>query len=470
MQNIFNFTSNINIPTIVEQVSNLVGSTLGPNGKYNVINVPGRGVHTTKDGVTCLRFLNSTDHYVNAIISIIKEASENTLKKAGDGTTSTIILANEMLKLLSNKSLTPDKLKKKIEEMIKALPFITQEVTEETIKKVIFTSVAGDEELTDLIFEAYKKSDRGYNIAVFTDLGQKSYVEVIDGVSFTAIPASEAFNRENVTMEKPLIVAYSGVIESEREVIEFIELAKHNGYKDIVVLSTAYSEEALSVFSINHAQQVINVLPLVVSGGGLVQNKDLVNILSKTMGIPMLGQEFASYLYDIDFDTLTMPGKILYNNKNLTIEKIKSDLPLDLIKEYTNKVTNAKSDEELNINSFILSILKRKMIKIVIGANIENKLKELKDRVDDALHSMKNAFEYGIVKGAGHSYVTLNEKTFNSVEFEKIFSVIRNKIGPIKNEQDIYDSSKVIEYVLKSSLELSLLLNNISGVMVINQK
>ena len=470
MQNVFNFTQGVNVVSVMDQITKVVGSTLGPNGKYNVINVPGRGVHTTKDGVTCLRYLESNDDYINAIISIIKEASENTLKKAGDGTTSTILIANELLKGLTNGTIKEDKLKTKVQDMITELPSLTKKVTEETIKKVIFTSVAGDKELSNLIYEAYSHSDRGHNISVFTELGQKSNVEIINGISFNVAPASESFNRENIQMNNPLVVAYSGIIESEREVVEFIEVAKKHNYKDIVILSTAYSEEALSVFSINHAQNVINVLPLVVSGGGLVQNKDLVSILSATTGIPMLGQEFASYLYDFNFDEVNVPEKILYNNKVITIEGIKTDLPYKLIEEYTNKLKSAKSDKEMNLMSFILSILKRKMVKVTIGANIESKIKELKDRVDDALHSIRNAFEYGIVKGAGQTYIELNNKTSDSIIYEKIFSVIQKQIGVLKRQDEVFDSVKVIEYVLKSSLELSLLLNNISGVIVIYPK
>jgi chaperonin GroEL len=470
MQNIFNYTDNINITAIMEQVSNLVGSTLGPNGKYNVINFPGKGVHTTKDGVTCLRFLSSQDPFVNGILTIIKEASENTLKKAGDGTTSTVLIANEMLKALKGEDIKPTKLKEKVKYMVEAIPSITQNVDDKTMYDVIYTSVSGDKELANLLYKAYTYSDMGHNISVFTELGQKSNVQVIEGVSFNAIPASEAFNRQKVTMDNPLIVAYSGTIESEREVVEFIELAKKEGYKDIIVLSTAYTEEALSVFSINHAQNVINVLPLVVTGGQAIQNKDLVYIISKAIGAPMLGQEFASYLYDIDFNNLKMPKKVLFDKKNITVEGITVEQPDELIKKYTNKLNNSKNDEEMNINSFILSILKRKMVKIVLGAHVENKLTELKDRVDDALHSIKNAFKYGVVEGAGYSYITLNNKTTTPELFKDIFSVITKRIGEIDRTHNVYDSVKVVEYVLKSSLELALLLNNIYGTMVITNK
>ena len=126
-----------------------------------------------------------------------------------------------------------------------------------------------------------------------------------------------------------------------------------------------------------------------------------------------------------------------------------------------------KDDDEMNKIMFIVSILKRKIVKLIVSAAIENKLNELKDRVDDSLHSLLTAKNNGVVKGSGFAYIELNSQTVNAARFQKCFETINTAL---KKQSGGFDSAKTIEAVLVSSSQLALLLNNVSYVLNVPKK
>ena len=465
-QEFFNFL-NVDTQAVLSQVAEVVGSTLGPNGK-SVILGNGKKTFTTKDGVSVLRFISSQNPFIQNVINVIRETAENALREAGDGTTSTIILANELLKLLNSKYIDKNSFKEKINAMIEKLYEIAKPLTKENAKQLIETAVGNEKELVEVLYQAYLESEK-HNLPITIEpaLGKASSVKVMEGIYFKAKIASQLFENKEVIVNNPHIICYSGIVETEREVIKAIDKALSLGAKNMVIIANGYTEEALAIMSINHLKGTIHIVPLVVSGGDL-HNNDIITLIAKSLDAEIGGESFSTRLYDSFTKLYDKVEVFRYDREAAVFEGIKANTNLsDEIAKYEKKLIEAKDDKDMNKYLFLLSILKRKMIKVIIGANLENKLNELKDRADDALHSLLNAKRSGVVKGAGETYILLNEKTKDNHIYENAFSVIRNKLGNITGG---LDAAKTVEAVLKSSSELALLLHNVSFVVNVEIK
>lgn len=464
-QNIFNFIRPDN-KAILNTVATIVGSTLGPNGKSVIIG-NGNKTYTTKDGVSVLRFINSNDIYIQNVINTIRESAENTLKEAGDGTTSTILIANALLSLLKSEKADKNIVKYKISSMISKLPTISQKLDEKKAKELIKTAIGNENELLETLYEAYIESEKyGVPITVETVNGTGNKVEVVNGIYFNATIISDIFKGKNIYIDNPHVICYAGNIESEKEVIKAIDKCLDLGIKDVVIIANGYSEEALAIMSINQLRNTINMIPMIVSGAEM-HNNDIINILAKALDCEIGGESFSTRMYD-SFSKVYNKTKVFrYENNKAIFENIEAtnDVSKEIIK-IEEELRKAPDDDKMNQAMFMISLLKRKIIKAVISSSLKNKMNELKDRADDAIHSLLTAKEFGVVKGAGQAYVELNLVTKHSLIFEETFACINKTLGDIKGG---LDSAKTIEAVLKSASELALLLDSVDYVLSVQK-
>ena len=465
-QGLFNFVAP-DVSAVLNTVATVVGSTLGQNGSSVVVG-NGEKTYTTKDGVSVLRFINSNDPFIQNVINVIRESSENTLREAGDGTTSTILLANAMLIALKQNAFTQEELKEKVKKMISKLKSLSIPLTDRNVRKLIETAIGNEPELSELVYKAHKESEK-HNVPITVEptIGYEHRMETIDGISFRAKIVSELFKGKEVIAEKPHVICYAGNIESEKEVVKAIDKCLSLGIKNVVVIANGYSEEALAIMSINQLQGNINIIPLMVSGGDM-HDTEIINIIAKALDSEIGGESFSTRLYD-SFTKIYDKADTFKMDKDMAIfEGINATNDLSKeVSKYMSDLESIKDDDEMNKIMFIVSILKRKIVKLIVSAAIENKLNELKDRVDDSLHSLLTAKNTGVVKGSGFAYIELNSQTVNAARFQKCFETINTAL---KKQSGGFDSAKTIEAVLVSSSQLALLLNNVSYVLNVPKK
>ena len=465
-QGLFNFV----VPdasAVLNTVATVVGSTLGQNGNSVVIG-NGEKTYTTKDGVSVLRFISSNDPFIQNVINVIRESSENTLREAGDGTTSTVLLANSMLIGLKENEFAPAELKYKVKEMISKMDKISVPLNDSNVKQLIETAIGNEPELSDLVYEAYQESEK-HNVPITVEptIGYEHKMEIINGISFRAKIVSDLFQGKEVIVDNPHVICYAGNIESEKEVVKAIDKCLSLGIKNVVIIANGYSEEALAIMSINQLQGNINIVPLMVSGGDM-HDTEIINIVAKALDSEIGGESFSTRLYDSFTRVYDKVGTFKMDKDMAIFEDINTTNDLtEEIDKYTNDLNSIKDDDEMNKVMFIISILRRKIVKLIVSAAIENKLNELKDRVDDALHSLLTAKNTGVVKGSGFAYIELNRQTPNAARFQRCFDIINTTL---KKQSGGFDSAKTIEAVLVSSSQLALLLNNVSYVLNIDKK
>ena len=465
-QKFFNFATSDN-EAILHTIAKVVGSTLGPNGKSAIIG-NGNKTYTTKDGVSVLRLISSEDNYIQNVINVIREASENTLKEAGDGTTSTIILADQLLQLIKGSRLSKADVRKKINDMISKIEDISSPLNDDNAKELIATAVGNEPELINVLYDAYKMStEHDVPIIVETISGNGNKSEIIDGISFQANIVSNVFSKDEISIAEPHVICYAGNIESEKEVVKAIDKCLKMGIKDVVIIANGYAEEALAIMSINHLRGGINIVPLIVSGGD-VHNNEVIEVIAKSLDCEIGGENFSMRLYDSFTQKYNKTSVFRFKDGKATFEDIKyTNDTTKLIKKYESQLSKAEDDYEMNKILFLLSMLKRKLVKAIIASPIKNKVNELKDRADDAIHNLITAKIHGVVKGSGMAYIELNRLTADSKTYDKCFYYINNLLKTVSGG---LDSSKTIESVLRSSSELALLLDNVEYVIDVKLK
>jgi len=468
---IFNFNA-MNISEIVNYVANAVASTLGPKGKYMIIG-DGKTVYTTKDGVSCLRLIASQNPYIQNVISILREGAENTLKVAGDGTTSTVVITAALLQAIEDNKISIANMSTKIDQMIAKIPEIATPIkTIEDIKKVANTSLSGDEKLASIISEALDVSRKmglnGENVTVEIKPEDNHRIDVIDGVTLASKPVTDTFTKDGTIDDTDVLpICYAGKIESEREIVGFIDHALQAGYKKVALFAYDYAPEVVGIMTINKLQNVCDIYPFLINVGMKnVDNLETVRVLSASVNAIYCGQDVSMRLDDIDFtQECELVKHLEYSKGNIKITGIKDTPVDDLINKYKGELDSA-FDEELYKYQFFLGLLNRKMIKIVIGAHLLNRGNEIKDRIDDAIQSVFGAIKKGKVPGAGESYNLLNKKTSM---YEKFFAFqsISKIVGEVN--EDVFDSALTLEAVLKTTKELVEILANTSFVVDVNQ-
>lgn len=465
-QKLFNFATSDN-KAILHTIATIVGSTLGPNGKSVIIG-NGEKTYTTKDGVSVLRLINSDDNYIQNVINIIREASENTLKEAGDGTTSTVILADQLLQLISAKRLSKVEVRKKINNMISKIKDISSPLNGDNAKELIATAVGNEPELINVLYDAYKMSNK-YNVPIVVETmsGNENKSEIINGISFQANIVSNVFSKDEIVVVDPHVICYSGNIESEKEVVKAIDKCLKMGIKDVVIIANGYTEEALAIMSINHLRGGINIVPLIVSGGD-VHNNEIIEVIAESLDAEIGGESFSMRLYDSFTKKYDKTSVFKFKDGKATFENIKyTNDTTKLIKKYEAQLDKTEDDYDMNKTLFLLSMLKRKLVKAVIASPIKNKINELKDRADDAIHNLITAKTHGVVKGSGIAYSELNRLTNDPNTYDKCFYYINNLLQSISGG---LDSAKTIETVLRSASELALLLDNVEYVINVKLK
>ena len=465
-QGFFNFATSDTV-AIMHTVAKVVGSTLGPKGKSVIIG-NGSKTYTTKDGVSVLRLISSNDNYIQNVINVIREAAENTLKEAGDGTTSTVIIADELLQLIRGSNLSKAQVRKKINQMVDKIKDISLPLDENNTKELIATAVGNEPELINVLNEANIEATK-YNVPIVleTMAGNKSSTEIVNGISFKGQIVSNVFSKNEIVINNPHVICYSGNIESEKEVIKAIDKCLKMGIKDVVIVANGYTEDALAIMSINHLRGNINMVPIIVSGGD-VHNNEIIEVIAESLDCEIGGENFSMRLYDSFTKPYNKTGIFRMQGDKATFEDINyiNDTK-HLIQKYEAQLSQTEDDTQMNKILFIISMLKRKLVKAIIASPIENKLNELKDRADDAIHNLITAKTHGVVKGSGIAYIELNKLSSDTATYEKAFYSI-NKL--LHDSSGGLDSAKTIETVLQGASELALLLNDVEYVINVNIK
>ena len=411
----------------ITKLTQAVSSTLGASGKCVILeDFMGRPM-ITKDGVTVANSVNLHNPVENIGATLIKEAARKTVSEAGDGTTTATVLAHSILEQAKDyKSSLRDiknDINKAYSQTVKYLDKVSIPVEGDMIDQVASISSNNDTELGSIIGEAFKKVGKNGTVFMNSDGADETSVEVVSGSQINQGFANPNFvtdvTKQNVTLEKPLVLLVSSPITTVRKIQTVLEYAVQNN-RSILIIGEL-EKQPMSALVMNKIKG--NIKANVVAPPGFnFWKKDFLDDIAAVTGATHINEEYGD---DIDLITPDMLGeceKAVSDNKS-TVLKVTS-IPdaakerIKTIEDQLNSDTPSLKTEKLQER---LGVLSGNVAVITVGANSDVELKEKKDRVDDAIHATKAAVKEGIVPGGGIALLNAAQKLSGKTEGEKIF-------------------------------------------------
>ena len=445
----FGDSGNSRISAGVDKLAKAVKSTLGASGKC-VIYEDARGKPViTKDGVTVAESVVLFDPVENIGATLIKEASRNTVREAGDGTTTAIVLAESLMKEAScvKTVKTVREIKQGIESALKKvnnyLDKKSIQVKGDMLDSVASISCNNDTTLGETIAEAYNIVGKNGVVLMEESEDNNTYVESVEGVQIECGLTSSYFvtdkDRETAVLENPLVLIVSSEITSIRKIQSILEYVIKN--KRALLIVAPVAQQVQTALMMNKVKGNINVNIIDPPGFGPYKN-DTIDDLAILTGAKVINEELGDDLDLIQTDCLGEALTSVTDSKN-TVLKIK-----DLNHDVKDRITEVEKKIEKEKDGFLkkklqdrLSILSGSVGIVRVGADSKVEMKEKKDRVEDAIYAVKAALKEGIISGGGIALLNASQKIKPSNECENILlRAIRAPYETILENASIEDS------------------------------
>jgi len=411
----------------VEKLAKAVKSTLGASGKC-VVYEDARGLPViTKDGVTVAESVVLFDPVENMGATLIKEAARNTVREAGDGTTTATVLAESLLKEINNSDKSIRSIKDGVKSGLKKvndyLDKISVKIEGDMLESVSSISCNNDAELGKIIAEAYTKVGKDGVVLMEESPTEETYVEVVDGVQIDSGLTSPHFvtdkDKQVAELDNPLVLIVSSEIPNIRKIQTILEHVIKN--KRSLLIVAPVDQQVKAALLMNKVKGNIKVNIVDLPGFGPTK-QDTVADLAFLVGAKVINEQLGDDLDLIDVDCLGEAYTAITSEKNtvLTIETPSEELQ-ERIKSIQKLVDNEKD------NPFIkkkhqqrLAMLSGSVGVVKVGANSKVELKEKKDRVEDAIYATKAALQEGIVPGGGIALLNASQEITANAVGEKI--------------------------------------------------
>ena len=409
----------------VDKLAKAVKSTLGASGKCVIYeDAMGRPV-ITKDGVTVAESVVLYDPVENMGATLIKEASKNTVKEAGDGTTTAIVLAESLLKNVNNEEnnkFSIREIKEGIEsglEKVKDyLNKTSTEVKNDLLEHVSSISCNNDKELGKIISEAYTEVGKDGIVLMEESGTDKTYVDLVEGVQFDSGLKSPHFitdkDKNRCVLEDPCVLIVDGKIPNLRKIQNILEFVIKGGRSLLIV--AGIEQQLKSALLMNKTKGNIKVNVIDPPGFGPTRRQSIEDLALLT-GATLVSEELGDDLDLLSPDVLGHIDKSVTDDTHsvLTIGKKPVEIK-ERIKEVKKQLKNEKDPFMKTKIEERLAMLSGSVGIVRVGANSKIELKEKKDRVEDAIYATKAALKEGIVPGGGIALLN----AANSIKAENI--------------------------------------------------
>lgn len=399
----------------VNKLSNAVKCTLGPKGRNVIIRDIDGSPHITKDGVTVARYVSDEDEYCNIGIRLVADASKKTCDDVGDGTTTSVVLAqsivNDGIRCLSSGA-NPIGLKSGIDlavslavEKLKQVAYPV-DLNSNLINDVACISANNDSSCGDIVCKAIRLVGGDGLVNVEESTNDETTIEWNDGMSINSGYISQYFCNSDdgftYSAKEPLVLIVNNTISQFKSIIDVVKHASSNR-KPLVIIAEDITGDALRTLSYNKANG-IDVCAIKAPWFGAGRVNFLEDLAALTGATVIHNTDEYS-----DFSYLGKANSILVERDSTTIYG--SDAYKDRVSKRVDTIKsliNASNDEfEIRAAKERLSKLTGGIATIYVGANSQLEMREKKDRIDDSLCAVLAALEEGVVQGGGSSYISV---------------------------------------------------------------
>ena len=406
----------------MNMVAEAVSATLGPKGRNVAVDRKFGSPTITHDGVSVAKEIELEDPFENMGAQLLKEAASKTNDIAGDGTTTSTVLAhaivNEGLRALEagyNPMLLKHGISLATETVVEELRKMSVKIdTKEEIGSVA-TNSAADEEIGNLIADVMDKVGKDGVITVEESKSLQFETEYVEGMQFDRGYLSPYFITSTDKMEavinEPYILIHEKKISAAQDIVPLLEKLVQIGKRELVIIAEDIDGEALATLVLNKLRGMLNVLAVKAPGFG-DRRKAMLEDIARLTGGPVIAEEVGRKLETATVQDLGKAEKVVSDKENTTIvggKGKKSDIE-GRIKEIRNEIDKSTSDYDREKLQERLAKLSGGVAIIRVGAATETEMKEKKHRVEDALSAARAAVEEGIVPGGEISLINASTK------------------------------------------------------------
>ena len=429
----FKFSARESILKGINVLADSVKVTLGPRGNCVILGDIDKLPRVTKDGVSVAKEIKLEDPFENAGAQLIKEAAVKTLNTVGDATTTSTILAQSLINL-SMKEIKRGKNSIKIKKGIEFATHLvvnyikdnTIEIKDSDIKNIATISANNDQEIGQLINNAFQKIGRDGIITIEDSTNSTTSVDVINGMQFDRGYLSQHFVTNFVkdicVLENPYVLITEHKVNRMKDIAFILSQVVSEG-RSIVIIAEDFDGEVLETLKVNKLDGRLKVCPIKAPSFGEYRHEILNDIAILTGGTNI------SYDSGIELTdaTMAMLGKCTKVNVNKNSTTIIGGVGQN-IDEYVSKLKEELQKEQSSSNSsdFLIKFLKERIAKLVggvaiiyVGGKTEIEMNERKDRIDDAVSATKAAIEEGVVLGGGLTYYNASKLLSNYSDKDK---------------------------------------------------
>lgn len=416
----------------VTKIAKAVKSTLGPAGRNVVIDKKFGSPTITKDGVTVAKEIELEDPYENMGAQLVREVSSKTNDIAGDGTTSSVVLAEAIYKRglrAITSGANPIQVQRGIykaaNEIANGLKELSLPVqSQEDIIQVATVSANWDAEIGSIIAEAVGKIGKDGAITVEEARGVETSLEVVEGMEFDKGYLSPYFitdqAKQEAVLENAKILITDAKIISAKSLLPVLEATARDGYP-LLIIADDVDGEAQSTLVINSIRGVIKVAAVKAPGFG-DRKKEILRDIAVLTGGELISDETGLKLENVTISQLGSAAKVTVAKASTVIVggagsqeaiEARSASIRKQIDEATSEYDREKLQERLAKLSSGVAVIK-------VGAATETEMKEKKDRVDDALHATRAAVDEGIVPGGGVALIRAASSVSGNYEGDEL--------------------------------------------------
>jgi chaperonin GroEL len=399
----------------VEKLAAAVKSTLGPRGRNAILDKGWGGPTVTKDGVTVAEEIELADKNENLGAKLVKEAASKTSKVAGDGTTTATVLAEAMFKAAYRNLAAGADAMALARGMHTAAKAVTDKLISmakpinitkaDDIINIAAVSANNDIEVGKIMAQAFQQVGKDGVITVEEGKSLDTTVDFVEGMQFDRGYLSPHFvtDTENMLceLEKPYILVYEDKISNVAKLVPLLEKTAKSK-RPLLLIAEDIESEALATLVVNKLKGVLQVAAVKAPGYGDRRKAMLADIATLTGAEPIF-KDLGIEMENISIKQLGQAKKVTIDNDNCIIVEGAGSVEAisGRIKQIQSEIETTTSDYDREKLQERLAKLTGGVAQINVGAASETEMKEIKARIEDALHATRAAIEEGIVPGGG---------------------------------------------------------------------
>src|SRR3990167_4602888 len=412
----------------VDIVAGAVRVTLGPRGRNVAIDKSWGSPTITNDGVSIAKEITLADKFENMGASIVKEVATKTNDKAGDGTTTAVVLMqaiiHEGLKrtaLGANAMMVRRGIESAAKDTVSELKKMAREVKGKNEIRQVASISAESEELGEKIAEVVQKVGKDGVVTVEESQATGIDSEYVEGMEFdkgyvSAYMITNAERMEAEAKDAPILIT-DKKISTVKDILPLLEKVAQSGKKELVIIADDVDGEALATFVVNRLRGAFNVLAVKAPGYG-DRKKEMLADIAITVGAQLVSEDLGIKLENAELNMLGRANRVVATKDSTVIVGGKGKKS-----EIEARIASLRKQVENTDSKFDKEKLEERVAKlsggvavIRVGAATETEMKYLKDKIEDAVNATKAAIAEGIVPGGGSALAKVGAKLAKKVD------------------------------------------------------